>query len=90
MDRIERSIMESSIYSTLTRIIMEEQIPTEAEQPEQPLTQEEQLQQELDQYGNPLGFENPITKGIDDFAIKKAQVYDELTDKLKEKITIKN
>lgn len=96
MDRIEQIINESYIYTNLTRIINEEAQPEEVPpQPEQepqepPLTQEQVIQQEMDQYGNPLGFENPLTKGIDDFAIKKAKVYDILTDKLKENIKIKN
>ena len=93
MDRIEQIINESYIYTNLTRIINEEAQPEEVPpQPEQepPLTQEQMIQQEMDQYGNPLGFENPLTKGIDEFAIKKAKVYDILTDKLKENIKIKN
>lgn len=93
MDRIEQIINESYIYTNLTRIINEEAQPEEVPpQPEQepPLTQEQVIQQEMDQYGNPLGFENPLTKGIDEFAIKKAKVYDILTDKLKENIKIKN
>lgn len=95
MDRIEQIINESYIYTNLTRIINEEaqpeQEPQEPQEPqEQPLTQEQAVQQEMDQYGNPLGFENPLTKGIDEFAIKKAKVYDILTDKLKENIKIKN
>ena len=92
MDRIEQIINESYIYTNLTRIINEEAQPEqEPQEPqEQPLTQEQAVQQEMDQYGNPLGFENPLTKGIDEFAIKKAKVYDILTDKLKENIKIKN
>lgn len=92
MDRIEQIINESYIYTNLTRIINEE-VQSEQEPPEPPeppLTQEQVIQQEMDQYGNPLGFENPLTKGIDEFAIKKAKVYDILTDKLKENIKIKN
>ena len=95
MDRIEQIINESYIYTNLTRIINEEaqpeQEPQEPQpQQEPPLTQEQAIQREMDQYGNPLGFENPLTKGIDEFAIKKAKVYDILTDKLKENIKIKN
>ena len=95
MDRIEQIINESYIYTNLTRIINEEAQPEQEpqeqqEQQEPPLTQEQAIQQEMDQYGNPLGFENPLTKGIDEFAIKKAKVYDILTDKLKENIKIKN
>lgn len=95
MDKIEQIINESYIYTNLTRIINEEAQPEQEpqeqqEQQEPPLTQEQAIQQEMDQYGNPLGFENPLTKGIDEFAIKKAKVYDILTDKLKENIKIKN
>lgn len=94
MDRIEQIINESYIYTNLTRIINEEaqpeEVPPQPEPQEPPLTQEQVIQQEMDQYGNPLGFENPLTKGIDEFAIKKAKVYDILTDKLKENIKIKN
>lgn len=92
MDRIEQIINESYIYTNLTRIINEEAQPEqEPQEPQEPpLTQEQVIQQEMDQYGNPLGFENPLTKGIDEFAIKKAKVYDILTDKLKENIKIKN
>lgn len=92
MDRIEQIINESYIYTNLTRIINEEAQPEqEPQEPQEPpLTQEQAIQQEMDQYGNPLGFENPLTKGIDEFAIKKAKVYDILTDKLKENIKIKN
>lgn len=94
MDRIEQIINESYIYTNLTRIINEEaqpeEVPPQQEPQEPPLTQEQVIQQEMDQYGNPLGFENPLTKGIDEFAIKKAKVYDILTDKLKENIKIKN
>lgn len=92
MDRIEQIINESYIYTNLTRIINEEAQPEqEPQEPQEPpLTQEQAVQQEMDQYGNPLGFENPLTKGIDEFAIKKAKVYDILTDKLKENIKIKN
>lgn len=92
MADFKKPIMESHIFTTITKIITEdgniENIQQEPE-PQQPQTQEEVIQKEMDNYGNPLGYENPLTKGINDFAIKKSQLYDDLSENIKKRILIK-